>query len=988
MMSLTQTERLIRKIEDLLGQPALEAQAAKLAHDYVELARAANRRLEQCATMIEAGEEIQALQLAETPPPLLNLITVLSFRQASEWRTHCQSHGLPFVEPFYDKFVRVLNQTYGKGIASDHPCYRDFRRAMMQNDDERALSILRVIVKLNPGDENTLEEFKRLEDKIVRGKLASLRGAMQGADAETPLKQLAELETSALPIPPNHPVWQEAQLLRCRQLLRKARELYQADAWQEAELVVEEVRALADRHRVALTPEDVADWERLEKWTSGQRQSFVHEQNFQRALSGLEYQVQSSQAKLRAGHGLGLAELQAEYDTLAKKWRELEGFGQAFDANLLSECQQICDRLEREIRGKIKRKRLTAIGATVLSLAALVAAGFYAWDLNQQKDLIRKCRVLAQERRVSETQKTLEAVPARVKSKSAVAETLGKADQFVSRELDLKRSFEQKLGALQAAQARNFDGALEQAQALKLECAQALERLAPEFQPEAKSKLLSLEQAWQRHLAALQPARNAEFSKALNDAEVALSGLDTTNGYAGISQSLPQARKAIAALDAMQNQPVPLDEALATRFADMTNRVSLAARTLEDWDKSEPGQSRSLEDYLERLQRRARLPLATAAERDLIEVISRTQVSQPALLGGLLLPGQPGLWPSLTNLAALPERFTPDSPSPEEKAAYNRLCEDENMENIFFYRFIPNPRPDNTLRTNNVLARGDLRENRAGRLAGLIYDPRAHPDALHFERYTNSDWDYKRIEPLGLLQEAAAFQHRIRVRELIDSNTGRYQKSVLEVLDQINAETDRNDASRYSSPLFCGWLSMRVFELARLRPTDWGLQWCPSAAHHLQELEKWSADKIQSGDWMVPDRLRHGEDLQKCFDAVRGRSFQKEGIFLQRLARRACEAGFDFAGFVDAQGKPRALRPNVSRGEYWGWSAGSRTPALVFRTSTEGEPCQPPLAFSPLFALREDRRALLAQAANSAQTPISTMEQNLPPLFSGLAHNP
>ena len=139
MMTLTQAERLVRRITELLGLPALEAQAAKLAQDYSELARAGSHRLEQCALMIEAGEDLQALQLAETPPPLLDLITVLSFRQAGEWRSYCQAHNLPWVEPFYDKYVRALNSTYGKGIASDHPFYRDYRRAVMKNDDERAL---------------------------------------------------------------------------------------------------------------------------------------------------------------------------------------------------------------------------------------------------------------------------------------------------------------------------------------------------------------------------------------------------------------------------------------------------------------------------------------------------------------------------------------------------------------------------------------------------------------------------------------------------------------------------------------------------------------------------------------------------------------------------------------------------------------------------------------------------------------------------------
>jgi hypothetical protein len=66
MITLNQTERLVRKIAEAVGQQASDTQTAKLAQDYAEVCRAANRRLEKCAIMIEAGQFLQALQLAET----------------------------------------------------------------------------------------------------------------------------------------------------------------------------------------------------------------------------------------------------------------------------------------------------------------------------------------------------------------------------------------------------------------------------------------------------------------------------------------------------------------------------------------------------------------------------------------------------------------------------------------------------------------------------------------------------------------------------------------------------------------------------------------------------------------------------------------------------------------------------------------------------------------------------------------------------------
>jgi hypothetical protein len=214
MMTLTQAERLVRKIAEVASQPASDTQTAKLAHDYAEVCRAANRRLEQCAIMIEAGQFLQALQLAETPPPLLDLITLLAFRQAADWRAYCQAHQLPWTEAFYDKYIRLLNNTYGKGIAGDHPFYRDYRRAVMENEDARALSILRVISRLNPADANTKEELKRLEEKLLRVKLESLRQVLAAGDPVNIQASLEQLEASGLPVPASHPVWQQAQVAR------------------------------------------------------------------------------------------------------------------------------------------------------------------------------------------------------------------------------------------------------------------------------------------------------------------------------------------------------------------------------------------------------------------------------------------------------------------------------------------------------------------------------------------------------------------------------------------------------------------------------------------------------------------------------------------------------------------------------------------------------------------------------------------------------
>ena len=505
MITLNQAERLVRKIAEMAGQPASDTQSAKLAQDYADLCRDSNRRLEQCAIMIEAGQSLQALQLAETPPPLLDLITVLSFRQAAEWRAYCQSHHLPWAEPFYDKYVRLLNSAYNKGIAGNHPFYRDYRQAVMDNDDDRAISIMRVIARMNPSDANTKEELKRLEEKLLRGKLENLRQALSKGDSAAAQAQLAQIEASGLPVPSAHPVWQQAQLARCQQLLRRAEELRRQDAWQETEALVEEIHAFATQNKVQMPAADADSWTALEAWTMEKRAAYADDQDFQRAVSALEYEVQSIESRQATDARPGLAEAANVYDSLTAKWRETERFNRPLDAALAGRCQQVNDWLLQRIKAATKRKRLVSIAVTVLVLGAVGAAVPFAMDWSQQRDILRRLGTLESSRRVADTEAFVKGVPPRLKTKPKMADGLAHAQVFLAREMELKRTFDTNWSGLQQSD-------IAQPGALRAQCEGALTNLAPEFQPAGRSNLMAWDAQW-------QTVRNSALSERLDRAE-------------------------------------------------------------------------------------------------------------------------------------------------------------------------------------------------------------------------------------------------------------------------------------------------------------------------------------------------------------------------------------------------------------------------------------------------------------------------------------
>ena len=981
-MTLNQIERLVRKIAEVLGQPALEAQAAKLAQDYAELARAAHRRLEQCAVMIEAGDELQALQLAETPPPLLDLITLVSFRQAGEWRAYCQAHNLPWTEPFFDKYVRLLNATYGKGIASDHPYYRDYRRAVMQNEDERALSILRVIARLNPADQNSAQELKRLEEKALRSRLEELRAALDRGDDEAALSLAGKLESSPLKIPPANPVWQRAQVIRCQRLLARAEALRQQEIWQEVEPLVEEVRGLASQHALVFPAADADAFEALESWTGQRRSAFIQEQDFQRAVEGLQYAVQSLETKRAADGAAAPAEWQSEFDTLAAKWREAERFGRPLDESLLARCQEQCDWLQRQMNRGRRRKQIVGTLATVAVLVAVVAAGVLGWSFLQQQRFLDQLQRLQSGRHVAETQKVLAEIPARLKTKARLAAAISKAQEFVSKEDQLKRAFADKFERLNGLARQGVLEVSAQVEQQRADCAETLKGLAPEFQPEAKANLDRFDQGWQQRLQALQPEINGRFAVRLAEAEkVATQRLNAANGYDAVRTSLPQVQALAADLAKKLNGPVGPEEALVRRWRQWTNEVNGIARAVDHWAALTAQAPHSIEQHLARLNQMSESPFVPAAEQAAIADFYRVSVSLPALLGSLLLPHDRPAWAMLTNFPAADPTFRPGTPSAQELEAYEQLRNDPNLHEVNDYFLTKNPHPGNPMENHHIFVRGKLQENRLGQETGLLYDWKKSPDTLRFEQQVIDSYDYIQADYKGLTKECAAFQ-ALGVADLLTPDNSHYQRAILELLDRLNQD-------RESSPLFRAYVTVRLWDLAQQRPLEWGLPWAPAAAMHVQNL-KWGlgAENLGSGDWLVSNRVaRVNAILDGYFGQSRAVWFAKQAQFLYRLARQSCQAGFSFAGYIDAQGKPILTQTNAIRGEYWGWSNRSKAPALLLRRPEGAPTCQQleePLPLTPLFVFRVDRRQLLERTASAALYSGRGADQMLPPLFLGL----
>ena len=97
-MNLTETERLVRRIESYLKQPDVSFNPDVMAKEYTDEHGAATKRLVTCERIIRGGDHAQALQLAEESPSVLEVIGLLEFRKAKEWVTLCRKNEWPVPE--------------------------------------------------------------------------------------------------------------------------------------------------------------------------------------------------------------------------------------------------------------------------------------------------------------------------------------------------------------------------------------------------------------------------------------------------------------------------------------------------------------------------------------------------------------------------------------------------------------------------------------------------------------------------------------------------------------------------------------------------------------------------------------------------------------------------------------------------------------------------------------------------------------------------
>jgi hypothetical protein len=983
-MTFLEIERLVRKISDLLQGGGNAGLVPKLAEDFIQACHAANVRLQQCEAMIQAGDRHQAIQLAETPPNLLDVVTALEFAGCDDWRNYCQQSDLPSAERIDRRSVQVLNDCYAQGITTDHPLYAAYRRAVLSRNDAEALKALQSITRLNPKDTNAATELARLDSKVLGARLSHLGELLEGGDSPLVVREIEAIEGFGFQNQPQGEYWREAQTMRCGVLLQECAAFRNASKWLEALSKIDFVQNLERGFSLSLPPLWSAEMDELEKWARGEQEKDRRDREFKSLVGELHYRVQQSEEKDTSARYVKLPELQEDFEALHKTWRSLADFLRAIPEDAAMAFRKRSALLEGEIARRTTLKRRAIVGATTLALLIGSALAWFALAQMKGREFARQLEGASSARQVRVAEGLLRSVRAgdRGFPIAALKAATAKAETFVRKELSLLSEFEVTAAKLPQELGGEADAArIADVSAKMAETKQALDAMAPDLQSENQGRLHLFDQQWQNFLRERAATINALLDERVSAAEKQARNLDyrlPLDAAGPQINSLSLSMKKVAECEQGFTNYIALRQELLQRSDSV--RVKLAAyehqiRKVEDGIAA-LRKATALKEFSDSIKLiassefSASEPVRAALN---VQALNVTDESAVRLLVGAT---NSATWASIRN--GRTARFFPEAVMPTELRMLKELESDPAiMGPHHLYRLWLDRAGEQLAEwiTAGMLNEKDSWSQIPAWSRSRLADRAIFED--HDYGFFNGQYKLSatqpvyRVEDLGALTEAACFS-AIGLEKVRHEQA--YAGPLLAVLDRVKS-------SSQGSPLFRAYLLLKLEEVMELQPDAWGLSFCPSARQHVHEIKKIVSGQLLSGDWFVPAKTNAlGGTLEQFLVSANRISYMKQAEGLWKLEKALSESGLRFAGFADLEGKP-SIVPGTPPGELWGYTASTSGPVLLTGKIDPSAPGkQPALPLSPLWVSVKSAGQLLEQAGVTSNDP--SFRGVLPPLFN------
>ncbi len=955
---------------------------------YAQLCTDVERRLDRMATMLEKGSDYQALQVAEEDPPLLDLAASLSFGEEKNWQNYCESHGLRVAPRLNARTVEDLENLYARGISANHPLYKDFRAAVLSRDDEKSLRIVKTILKLNPDDENARKELLRLENKGLQEKIDLLREALKTDDEERIATLAENIKAAASPaklerLDVFHQGDEIRRALRRRQALAhipgmvaSMQKMKAEGQWRQVGQMLVALDGVFKEH--GLTPADGAQRAAIDELTSyHQKEKATDEKqrSFDRALKSFLVFVDDVETRLLTGSGVTFEEVAEKDENFIKRWKELESYQLPVATESLNRIraagQELRARLERMQRTKRVLNVALATGALAM-LCAVSAVGLHAW----------KAWTLTQELASYQAKENTGAAEDLIKKLRSgeplllrwpyLQAKIEEVNSWTAKSRGIDKQAEDALLALEST----FTGDTTTMAPVKLvkqmDDAEALvKQLGGDLAAEPKNRLKALKTKTDLHLAMV--LKNVTTSTDATLGKVEQQGKDE------LSHEKPAAKVA-ASITAMDAQLKPLEALLKPEVpalalpADLEARIRALRKQLTSFQeevtafaaiRADTARALTLEDYRKALGKWQAVKFAEATPS--IKALDMP-MSEKAFQAALFTDGDQDVLQAILDDKS-GRYMAPDTLLESELKVILGLLHDENLNNIFenkltYYSSSKAP--------STVYSRGKPEEKVIGastRWTAKFYEPDPSQSTVLFisKSYTRvgSPGEYQGDAVTTLrLSPTSEFMNQLDIGRVTDEKGERVLKSLLEVFEKVVRD-------KTGSPIARAYIMLRLEDMMRLRPREWGLHYCTTLQQDLRSLHQaLGVTGLRSEDWLVSAaREKWLSPLTTFFAPLQSRAYLREAVARRNYLRAATTAGLKFAGYVETDQTLSLNKAGRNGGELWVLGRDKGKPLLVANPAAgnsaadKSKPIQVPGAepLSPVFFVPMDRQALVQQ---------------------------
>ena len=963
-----QAERLIARIRGQLelGTPDLEARS--LAGEYAALCLRARERLEQCATLVRGGNEHAAFQAAEAEPDLLGLCALLSFAESDRWHALCRERGLPAGFPLDGQHVLAVESLYGRAIGESHPLYRDYRDAIRRRDEDRALAVLRSIVRINPDDPNAQSELARLSAKFLReslGRVGALFAEGRAAEAVELMQRMERFGANDLA---GEPRWDDARARRAAWLRANAAEqavALVAEAalardgghWEACAAALGRTRALERDHQLNLSPALLAQVAELETWAGELAAAAEAEATLRSAVEGLleEWQVLGQEAARDSSPAILIVRLSA--------WLErATPHAERLPEGLIREARA----LRQATRTRLHRRYLVLTSSWVVGLLLVVGAVVTVNLQRQQEE-----ETLG---RLSEAARLVE-----LYDHDGARRALDEFERGGANAAELER---RKADARPLRETLAKQSALEQK--LRLEARQLAEIARPGVADGNVAELVRRTAAYLKEQGEAGSALRERLRAVLPDPEGLLAA---GQGHLG------KLRQELAARTAALNKAVRDDTTIADPVAamDTLERLRVLLKVLGeagDRDLDSAAAAADLgEDRLAGERKVAAALRALEAATDLSSYLAALADASANTAGGktdlgtrasfvftraptlqalprpVLAPRVAAMWDAAAT--ADPQGiFHPAVLTDAEQKLLRRLSDTSLADSLrratlslYSVRGVTPGR--------SVYVVGEIVETKNTFTDGAEFTQKAkelNRDGVIIEgawRRREFNNGFRNGEELTSLAPIPELDFIRQITRFQDARSGRLLEPPLRTMERV-----RRSDSPY--PELRAFQLQELYRLAGGRPDAWGLIFSPSAQRDAEQLRRITQNALEPYDYLFRDKWADVKGELRAFLVPQGGAgYAEEARFWRATFAQLRNRRLVFAGMVGRDGAPR-LREATKGSALFGLDNDGKV-AVLFRVGEDGLPKRVADAapLSPLLRYP----ALVAEAAAAAGIP-------------------